>query len=104
MPTPPKILTSTQMNEVDRRTIESGIPGIILMENAAGRVVELLVEKFSPLSARRVVVVCGRGNNGGDGMAIARQLWSRFRPKSMHVLLTAPSGDLNRDSAANFKM
>lgn len=92
------------MNEVDRRTIESGIPGIILMENAASRVVELLVEKFSPLSDRRIVAVCGRGNNGGDGMAIARQVWSRFRPKSMHVLLTAPAGDLNRDSAVNFKM
>ena len=92
------------MNEVDRRTIDGGIPGIILMENAASRVVELLVEKFSPLADRRIVVVCGRGNNGGDGMAIARQVWSRFRPKSMYVLLTAPAGDLNRDAAANYKM
>jgi len=92
------------MNEVDRRTIESGIPGIILMENAAHRVVELLVDKFSPLSARRIVVVCGRGNNGGDGFAIARQLWTRFRPKSIHVILTAPPVDLNRDGGANFKM
>lgn len=92
------------MNEVDRRTIESGIPGLILMENAAQRVVELLVDKFSPLEDRRIVVFCGRGNNGGDGFAVARQLWSRFRPKSLHVLLTAPPGDLNRDGAANFKM
>ena len=92
------------MNEIDRRTIESGIPGVILMENAAHRVVELLVEKFSPLHDRRIVVFCGRGNNGGDGFAIARQLWTRFRPKSIHVLLTAPAGDLNRDGAANFKM
>jgi hydroxyethylthiazole kinase-like uncharacterized protein yjeF len=99
-----KILNSAQMNEIDRRTIESGIPGLILMENAAMRVVELIEEKFSPLSERRVVVVCGRGNNGGDGLAIARQLWSRFRPKSMHVLLTTASGDLNKDAAANFKM
>jgi hydroxyethylthiazole kinase-like uncharacterized protein yjeF len=104
MPNLQKILTSSQMNEIDRRTIESGIPGIILMENAAHRVVELLVDKFSPLASRRIVIFCGRGNNGGDGFAIARQLWSRFRPKSIHVLLTAPSGDLNRDAAANFKM
>src|SRR5579862_2037438 len=104
MPSPLKILTSAQMNEVDRRTIESGIPGIILMENAAQRVVEVLVDKFSPLPDRRIVVVCGRGNNGGDGLAIARQLWTRFRPKSIHVILTAPAGDLNRDAAANFKM
>ncbi len=92
------------MNEIDRRTIESGIPGMILMENAAQRVVELLVDKFSPLQDRRIVVVCGRGNNGGDGFAIARQIWTRFRPKSLHVLLTAPPVDLNRDAGANFKM
>ncbi|HEY3837401.1 MAG TPA: NAD(P)H-hydrate dehydratase [Bryobacteraceae bacterium] len=104
MPYPQKILTSAQMNEIDRRTIENGIPGIILMENAAQRVVELLVDKFSPLATRRIVIVCGRGNNGGDGLAIARQLWYRFRPKSIHVLLTGPSGDLNRDAVANFKM
>jgi ADP-dependent NAD(P)H-hydrate dehydratase / NAD(P)H-hydrate epimerase len=104
MPTPPKILTAAQMNEIDRRTIESGIPGVILMENAAQRVVELLVRKFSPLQNRRIVVICGRGNNGGDGLAIARQLWARFRPKSLHVLLTAPLVDLNREATANFKM
>jgi hydroxyethylthiazole kinase-like uncharacterized protein yjeF len=104
MSNPQKILTSAQMNEIDRRTIESGIPGVILMENAAHRVVELLVEKFSPLGARRVVVFCGRGNNGGDGLAIARQLWTRFRPRLLQVILTAPPGDLNKDAAANLKM
>jgi ADP-dependent NAD(P)H-hydrate dehydratase / NAD(P)H-hydrate epimerase len=92
------------MNEIDRRTIESGIPGVILMENAAHRVVELLVEKFSPLHDRRIVAFCGRGNNGGDGLAIARQLWTRFRPKLLQVILTAPPADLNRDAAANLKM
>ncbi len=101
---PSKILTAAQMNEIDRRTIEGGIPGIILMENAAQRVVELLVDKLSPLQDRRIVVICGRGNNGGDGLAIARQLWTCFRPKSLHVILTAPFVDLNRDAAANFKM
>ena len=96
MSNPKKILTSAQMNEIDRRTMESGIPGMILMENAASRVVELLVEKFPPLDARRIVVFCGRGNNGGDGLAIARQLWTRFHPKMLQVILTAPQTDLNR--------
>jgi NAD(P)H-hydrate epimerase len=104
MNNPFKILTSSQMNEIDRRTIEGGIPGIILMENAAQRVVELLVEKFSPLRDKRIVAVCGRGNNGGDGLAIARQLWVRFRPKSLHVILSAPASDLNRDAGANYRM
>src|SRR5580692_12148127 len=99
-----RILTSAQMNEIDRRTIESGIPSMILMENAAHRVVELLMDKFSPLNARRIVVFCGRGNNGGDGMAIARQIWTKFRPKLLQIVLTSPPADLNRDAAANFKM
>jgi NAD(P)H-hydrate epimerase len=92
------------MNDIDRRTIDAGIPGLILMENAAHHVVDVLVKKFSPLHKRRVVAVCGRGNNGGDGLAVARQLWTRFRPKSLHVILTSAPGDLNRDAAANFKM
>lgn len=104
MPNLSKILTSAQMNEFDRRTTESGIPGMILMENAAQRVVELLVEKFSPLGDRRIVAFCGRGNNGGDGLAIARQLWTRFRPHALQVVLTSPPNDLNRDAAANLKM
>ncbi len=99
-----KVLTSAQMREIDQRTIGGGIPSLILMENAAHRVVELMVEKFSPLRDRRIAVICGRGNNGGDGMAIARQIWSRFQPKSLHVILTAPLNDLNRDATANYQM
>ena len=71
------------MREVDRRTIELGIPGIVLMENAALRVVEFLAERFAPLEAQRIVVLCGKGNNGGDGMAIARQLFTRFHPAAL---------------------
>ena len=68
-----KILTAEQMREADRRTIEAGIPGIVLMENAGCRVVEFLEKTFAPLERQRVVVVCGKGNNGGDGLVIARQ-------------------------------
>jgi Uncharacterized conserved protein len=62
-----KVLTSAQMREVDRLTIERGIPGLILMENAGARVVEFLAARFSPLSSQRIAVICGKGNNGGDG-------------------------------------
>ncbi len=82
-----KILTAAEMNALDRATIAAGIPGIILMENAAYRVVEFLAERFSPLPAQRIVVVCGKGNNGGDGLAIARLLHVRFQPKSLDVVL-----------------
>jgi NAD(P)H-hydrate epimerase len=99
-----KILTAAQMGEVDRRTIDLGIPGIILMENAAQRVVELLVEKFSPLPKQRIVVLCGKGNNGGDGFAVARQLAVRFRPQALHVALAGKPEDLHGDAATNYKM
>ena len=72
-----KVLTAAEMREVDRLTIESGIPGLILMENAGFRLVDVLRETFAPLSSHRVLVVCGKGNNGGDGFVIARQLFTR---------------------------
>ncbi|HWF45910.1 MAG TPA: NAD(P)H-hydrate epimerase, partial [Bryobacteraceae bacterium] len=72
-----KVLTATQMREVDRLTIESGIPGLILMENAGCRAVDFLLETFAPLREHSVTVICGKGNNGGDGFVIARQLFFR---------------------------
>ncbi|MCC6369256.1 MAG: NAD(P)H-hydrate dehydratase [Bryobacterales bacterium] len=99
-----KILTAKQMRDVDQLTIHSGIPGIILMENAAHRVAEYMGAKFSPLSSHRIVVLCGKGNNGGDGMAIARQLHTRFSPRSLHVALAAPPQDLLGDAAENLRM
>ncbi len=87
-----QVLTAAEMREVDRRTVELGIPDAVLMENAGHRVVELLAEKFHPLSAHRIVILCGKGNNGGDGIVVARQLFTRFRPRSLDVVLadTAP--------------
>jgi hydroxyethylthiazole kinase-like uncharacterized protein yjeF len=99
-----KILTAQEMREVDRRTIEAGIPGIVLMENAGHRVVEFLAERFAPLSEQRVVVLCGKGNNGGDGLVIARQLHTRFQPASLHVVLLADPEELKGDAALNLAM
>jgi NAD(P)H-hydrate epimerase len=82
-----KVLTVAQMNAVDQATIERGIPGIILMENAAHRVVEYIAERFAPVRDQRIVVVCGKGNNGGDGLAIARILLTRFQPALLEVVL-----------------
>jgi NAD(P)H-hydrate epimerase len=99
-----KILTAAEMREVDRRTIEAGIPGIVLMENAGHRVVEFLAERFSPLGGQRIVVLCGKGNNGGDGLVVARQLHTRFAPASLHVVLLADPTELKGDAAANYAM
>jgi len=99
-----KVLTAAEMREVDRRTIEMGIPGVVLMENAAHRVVEFLAGHCAPLESQRIVVLCGKGNNGGDGLAIARQLFTRFHPRALDVVLLAATEDLRGDAAANLKM
>ena len=99
-----KVLTAAQMREVDRRTIELGISGLILMENAAHRVVEFLTETFSHLKDQRIVILCGKGNNGGDGFAIARQLHTRIQPRSLDVVLAGSEQDLRGDAAENYRM
>jgi len=99
-----KVLTAAQMREVDRRTIELGIPGLVLMENAGHRVAELLAEKFAPLAAQRIAILCGKGNNGGDGMVVARQLFTRFETRALHVVLLAAPEDLKGDAAQNYRM
>lgn len=70
-----KVLTSEQMQTIDRRTIEEiGIPGVVLMENAGRGVAEEVVRRFSSTDAARALVLSGKGNNGGDGYVVARHL------------------------------
>jgi len=71
-----RVLTAAEMRAADRRAIEEiGVPALVLMENAALGVVDALAERFP--AAERVAIVCGPGNNGGDGLAVARQLCAR---------------------------
>jgi len=99
-----KILTALQMRAIDAKTIESGVPGLILMENAAHRVVEYLQTTFPNLRQQRIVVLCGKGNNGGDGLAIARQLHTCVKPRSLNVVLAADPRELRGDAAENLIM
>jgi len=99
-----KVLTAVQMREVDRRTIELGIPAIVLMENAGHRVVEFLAENFAPLASERIAILCGKGNNGGDGMVAARQLFIRIRPRALYVALAAAPEELKGEALENYHM
>ncbi|HTC87722.1 MAG TPA: NAD(P)H-hydrate dehydratase [Bryobacteraceae bacterium] len=99
-----KVLTAAQMREVDRRTAELGIPNIILMENAGQRVVEFLEREYAPLAKHRIVVVCGKGNNGGDGLVVARQLFTRAKPKWLRVVLGAEPDQMQGDALENYRM
>lgn len=70
-----KVFTSEQMRAFDRAAIERyHLSSPVLMENAALRVVEWLEARFAPVAGKSVVIVCGKGNNGGDGLAVARHL------------------------------
>lgn len=95
-----KILTSREMRDIDRTAIEEiGIPGVVLMENAGLRIVRALKGRFPDLRNERVVVVAGRGNNGGDGLVVARHLSNQgARPE---VLLLAARDEVGGDAAVN---
>src|SRR5512135_282047 len=70
-----KILTAAEMQRLDRLTTEQfGVPSLTLMENAGRAVAEFLSERLSPLSSHKILILCGRGNNGGDGLVVARLL------------------------------
>lgn len=70
-----KILDAEQMQKADRSAItDFGIPEIVLMENAGIKTVQAICEEFPDVHVRNVLVVCGPGNNGGDGFVIARHL------------------------------
>ena len=82
-----RVLNSAQMREADRRTIEEiGISSLVLMENAGRQVVAAMEAMYSDLAERQVAVLCGRGNNGGDGLVVARTLLQRGVDVSVFVI------------------
>ena len=92
-----KIVTAVQMKELDRRTIEEAkVPGLTLMERAGGGVAAAMARHYGPLAGRTVTILCGKGNNGGDGFVVGRLL-NKQRAK-VRVLLLAHPGDLSGDA------
>ena len=82
-----RILTAAQMREADRYTIEDiGIPSLVLMENAGRQVVAAIEATHGELLEGQVAILCGRGNNGGDGFVVARTLLQRGIDASVFVI------------------
>ena len=98
-----KILTAAQMGEVDRLTTERyRIPSLLLMENAGRAVAEELARARPGVANERVLILCGTGNNGGDGLVVARQLASRgSRPE---VWICGEPRRFRGDALENWKM
>jgi hydroxyethylthiazole kinase-like uncharacterized protein yjeF len=97
-----RILTAAQMREADRLTIERhGIPSLQLMGNAGTGVVIFLQKQFSDLAKRRIIVLCGKGNNGGDGFVVARLL--KQLGASPKVFLFAAPEEVRGDALLNFE-
>jgi NAD(P)H-hydrate epimerase len=88
------------MREADRRTIEEiGIPSLVLMENAGRQVVAAMEAIYSDLTDRHVAILCGRGNNGGDGFVVARTLVQRG--VGVSVFLIGQVSDVRGDARVN---
>lgn len=99
-----KVLTHEQMRNADLAAIAAGIPALVLMENAAYALLRALEQRYMPLEAQRIAIFCGKGNNGGDGLALARLLHIHHRPKSMKVILAFEPEELGPDAAKQLAM
>jgi ADP-dependent NAD(P)H-hydrate dehydratase / NAD(P)H-hydrate epimerase len=94
-----KIVTAAEMREIDRATSERfGVPSLTLMENAGTAIADFVISNYP--AAKRIGVICGKGNNGGDGFVAARKL--HVAGKDVRVLLLAEPSELRGDAAEMF--
>jgi ADP-dependent NAD(P)H-hydrate dehydratase / NAD(P)H-hydrate epimerase len=94
-----KIVTAAEMRAIDRATSERcDVPSLTLMENAGTAVAEHVLERYS--AARKIVVFCGKGNNGGDGFVAARRL--QEKGKTVQVIVLADAAELKGDAAVMY--
>jgi len=96
------IVTAGEMREMDKATIEFGLPGRILMENAGRGAAHILLERFPGIGAKKIGVLAGRGNNGGDGFVVARGLAQKSIDVKVYLLSRASL--VKGDALANLKL
>lgn len=99
-----KVLTAEQMREVDRLTTEEyGIPSLLLMENAAQAAARVICQRLGgSVEGSSILVLCGKGNNGGDGAALARILWTQGA--NVEVCLIGLVSATKGDARTNFEI
>ncbi len=97
------VLTADAMREADRLTIERfGIPGFTLMETAARGAFQAVMRRLGPPEHLRIAIFCGKGNNGGDGLALARMLYAAGA--TANVLLVYDDAELSDDAGRNLDL
>ncbi|MGB9073334.1 MAG: NAD(P)H-hydrate dehydratase [Terriglobales bacterium] len=95
-----KIVSAAEMREIDRASSERfGVPSLTLMENAGSAVARFILSDYPQVE--RVSVICGRGNNGGDGFVVARKL--RDAGRAVRILLLCAPEELRGDAAVMFR-
>ncbi len=95
-----KIVSASEMREIDRLSSQRfGVPSLTLMENAGTAVADFVIRNYS--EAKNVGVICGKGNNGGDGFVAARKLQETGR--EVRLLLLAEPAELRGDAAEMFQ-
>ena len=99
-----KVLTAEQMREVDRLTTEEyGLPSLLLMENAAQAAARVICDRLGgSIKGSSILILCGKGNNGGDGAALARQLWTQGA--NVEVCLIGLVSATKGDARTNFEI
>jgi hydroxyethylthiazole kinase-like uncharacterized protein yjeF len=95
-----RLVTAKEMQEMDGKTIQRiGVQSLLLMENAGLGVVQIVEERLGELKGNRVVIFCGKGNNGGDGMVAARHLFNKGI--AVQVILIAQKEKVRGDARTN---
>ncbi len=97
------LVTANEMQAMDRQTIEDfGIPGVVLMENAGRGATRFLLEQIPDIENKKVGIIAGRGNNGGDGFVMARYL--KQKGIQVQVYLLAGTDRVQGDALANLSL
>lgn len=97
------LVTSEEMQKIDKHAIELiGIPSLVLMEKAGSKVFKVIKQRFKGCKDKEFTVVCGKGNNGGDGLVVARHLI--FNNIKTHIFTTSSHEQLSTDARTNYNI
>jgi NAD(P)H-hydrate epimerase len=98
-----RVVSAEEMKWCDETTINKiGIPGIVLMEHAGAAIARHILQTLRPVESKHIVVVCGKGNNGGDGFVVARHLAGKGA--AITVLMLSPASQLTKDALAEYQL